>query len=346
MFLSQGDLKVRLPMMRGEEVRRAQLALKRSGDLTDAADGVFGPRTRDAVISFQTKLHARNPHIEVDGIVGRDTWSALFPEDAAVIPAADIAAPPSLERQAVGDLMGWVGRFKPLVAPGNLGSMHGPPIGNGSKRWMLALDGIRFSETGSAPRSSGEPQTATRVWGNFRTPLEKCAAAYGVPVELLIATACTESGGDPRKIREEPNFVSDTETPGQVSPGLMQTLISTARAATGDNTLDREKLCDPEVSIRAGAAYIAQQATDRRHTPSRFDPPLVAIAYNAGSLRAVVPGTPAAVPENTWGLVQTARPPGMHADVFVEFFNDAFAVLSGAPPNANTPSFFMLMKPS
>ncbi|MFO0400876.1 MAG: hypothetical protein ACK52P_04115, partial [Alphaproteobacteria bacterium] len=42
-------------------------------------------------------------------------------------------------------------------------------------------------------------------------------------------------------------------------------------------------------SIRAGAAMIRAQAT-RRKSPTQFDPPLVAIAYNAGSLRARADG--------------------------------------------------------
>ena len=61
---------------------------------------------------------------------------------------------------------------------------------------------------------------------------------------------------------------------------------------------------------------------------TRFDPPLVAIAYNAGSLR------PAA---NPWGLVQTRRGDGsFHADSFTAFFNDALTL--DAPAEA-VPSF-------
>ena len=87
----------------------------------------------------------------------------------------------------------------------------------------------------------------------------------------------------------------------------------------------------------AGAAYIRRQARAAR-LPTGYDPPLVGIAYNAGSLRATRDAT------DPWGLVQTRRGSGAwHADSFSAFFGDALAVLRDQPPAKETPSFGALL---
>lgn len=42
-----------------------------------AVDGIFGPRTEAAVRAFQEAVHADDPAMAVDGIVGPMTWRAL-----------------------------------------------------------------------------------------------------------------------------------------------------------------------------------------------------------------------------------------------------------------------------
>lgn len=316
-----GDLSFRFPLQRGLEVRAVQQALARARLLQAPADGIFGPATRNAVLSFQQQHQLR-----ADGIVGRDTWSLLFSDQAASAPAPEQSRGPAPSVLAGS----WTRQLQPYLE--RLTRPHGAPVGGGGLRWCLAADGVRVDDV--LPRSPGKPKTASNTWLAYRGVFEKCAAAYGVPVELLVAVACTESGGDPQSLRFEPGYVSDEATPGKVSPGLMQTLISTARAATGDNSLDRAALLTPEASVRAGACYIKQQAVTAR-MPTNFDPPLVGIAYNAGSLR------PSG--NNPWGLVQTERDVALkifHADAFVEYFNDLFTVLASAPPGEKTPSFW------
>ena len=56
---------------RGQQVKRLQEALNAQGENLNA-DGVFGPGTHAAVVSFQAR-HGLNP----DGIVGRNTRAAL-----------------------------------------------------------------------------------------------------------------------------------------------------------------------------------------------------------------------------------------------------------------------------
>jgi hypothetical protein len=114
----------------------------------------------------------------------------------------------------------------------------------------------------------------------------------------------------------EPGYISDEATPHKVSPGLTQTLISTAREAM-QMSLDRQWLLDPANAIEAGTAYIAHQAR-----VTHLDPPLVAAAYNAGKL-AYQNGS-----QNRWKLRQYPIGTGAHCDRFVQFFNDAVFVLS------------------
>lgn len=60
------------PGATGDVVRRAQRALRRTPNLTLVVDGVYGAATEAAVRSFQ-----EGAGLQVDGIVGPDTWAAL-----------------------------------------------------------------------------------------------------------------------------------------------------------------------------------------------------------------------------------------------------------------------------
>jgi peptidoglycan hydrolase-like protein with peptidoglycan-binding domain len=64
-------LVVRVPRMKGEDVRHVQEVLKSKG-LLSSADGIFGPQTADAVARFQ-----QTKGLKADGIVGPATYAAL-----------------------------------------------------------------------------------------------------------------------------------------------------------------------------------------------------------------------------------------------------------------------------
>jgi hypothetical protein len=66
------QLMLKSPIMTGADVRDVQLALNRRGNAGLAADGTYGPSTRDAVILWQQRQG-----IEVDGIVGPQTRASL-----------------------------------------------------------------------------------------------------------------------------------------------------------------------------------------------------------------------------------------------------------------------------
>ncbi|WP_066370650.1 transglycosylase SLT domain-containing protein [Herbidospora mongoliensis] len=183
-----------------------------------------------------------------------------------------------------------------------------------SVTWRLTGSGVEISGSG-VERTRGRPLTVTRVWEGYARQINLTAKAYGIPAELIVACVCTESGGDPDAVREEPGYTSDEATPHRVSAGLTRTLISTARE-TLRLSLDRAWLLVPGNSIMAGTAYMARQARE-----TSLDPPLVAAAYNAGRLRYQGGAG------NRWKLRQYPIGTGTHVDRFVRFFNDAVAVL-------------------
>lgn len=307
-MMLERNLDFRFPLVRGEDVRTVQLALIRAGSLRGDADGVFGPATRDAVLAYQ-----RRERLAADGVIGPLTWTRLTGQ-------------PLLKRERP-----WQEGLRPFLPA--LLEWHGAPVGQGRNRWRLTPAGIEIQgETG--PRRNTRPDTAARCWSTHREALEAASIRFAVPVELLIATACTESAGRADAVREEPGYVSDAATPHRVSPGLMQTLISTAREALADPTLDRARLLDPAVSAAAGAAYIKRQSL----SVTRFDPPLVGTAYNAGSLRKNSDAS------NPWGLIGTKRGNVWHADTFIAHLGDAYALFAGGErPGEATPSLWGLL---
>ncbi|REE95149.1 peptidoglycan-binding domain-containing protein [Thermomonospora umbrina] len=66
-------LELRDPYMSGDDVKAVQRRLDRLGSSL-TVDGVYGPRTRSAVVAFQRE----NGRLAVDGEVGPKTWAALF----------------------------------------------------------------------------------------------------------------------------------------------------------------------------------------------------------------------------------------------------------------------------
>ena len=145
-----------------------------------------------------------------------------------------------------------------------------------------------------------------------------------MPAELIVATIATESGGDPNARRSEPKL-------GDENVGLMQTLVGTAQRTLGRQQLTGDDLLTPATSIAAGTAYIAQQRGS-----THFDPPLVAAAYNAGSLRHED------AEANRWLLVCYPSGTGRHIDNFVEWFSDCVKVSTqyGWGQNGGTPNFY------
>jgi hypothetical protein len=294
-------LRYRFPLDRGEDVLQVQQRLKQLGYAeTGQPDGLYGVRTERAVHRFQ-----QSRGLAVDGVVGPRTWAALFGERERELPWEKISAVlPDLTKPH---------RFRNSIA------------------WHLTPQGLAVE--GEEPETTpGEPETVRGVWQRFGHLIEQHGSELGVPAELVAATICTESSGDPEAERREPGFRSYAQTPDRVSVGLMQTLIATAREALGKEDIDRDWLLEPGNSIRAGTAYIAAQ-----WKKTLFDPPKVACAYNAGGVyHNDRPG-------NRWKMRQYPINTGEHADRFVRWFNDCFRLFraQGAPSG---PSWFALLR--
>lgn len=177
--------------------------------------------------------------------------------------------------------------------------------------WHMSLDGLVVA--GEIPRTAGRLVTVPRVWKDYAGLITNAADEFKVPAELIVATICTESSGHPREFRREPLRPGETEADRRVSAGLMQTLVSTAAWILDDPSITAEALFNPATSITAGTRYIAYQSKE-----TGLDPPRVACAYNAGSLKL---NTGEA---NRWKMRQYPIGTGQHADRFVAWFNDCF----------------------
>ena len=281
----------RLPLLRGPDVKAVQRRLDTRGFSPGPVDGLYGRTTEAAVREFQA---SRN--LKVDGIVGPRTWSALFEEHGRA-------------------------RIERLVP-----ELTTPHTFRDSVEWAVDPEGVLVDDADAPEVWGGPPQTVRRIWSDYEDAIRTWGRDFGVPVELIISTICTESDGEARAIREEPRYVSDEQTPDRVSVGVMQTLIATARSTLEEPDIDRDWLLDPNNSIRAGTAYIAQQWKE-----THLDPPKVACAYNAGGLYYNDS------PDNRWRMRQYPIGTSKHADRFVKWFNECFLMFDedgGAPPHS------------
>jgi hypothetical protein len=187
----------------------------------------------------------------------------------------------------------------------------------GGRSWRLTPQGIEAEEVGFL-RSRGNPVTVTQIWEDFGPHIIYVSNALQVPADMIVAMIPIEAvrGKDgrfnPKSNRFEPGYKTDEETPHRRSPGLMQTLISTARAMAKKYQLIDEAqvttdlLYDPFYSILLGGAYIKHQCDIYG-----YDPVLICGAYNAGKVRRS--------PDTPWRILTYGK---TRLDRYVAFFND------------------------
>jgi hypothetical protein len=237
------------------------------------------------------------------------------------IPAWQLLSPTNYQRAAATETWSLVNTDEVEVAPritdatDQTSLFAGLTIDHRYKNsviWRLAPDGIRIADAPPEVTPDALP-TVARVWHDFGSAITRWANHYAVPIELILATICTESRGEPAAVREAPGFVSDRVTPQQVSAGLMQLPLATAQEVLPNNRVTRQWLLDANHAIQAGTAYIARQKP-----LTALDPPKVACAYNSGSLRWNNASG------NRWKMRQFPRDTGEHADRFVAWFNACY----------------------
>lgn len=192
----------------------------------------------------------------------------------------------------------------------------------GGRYWRITDKGVETKDAGYL-RTRGKPTTVTTIWEDFGDSIEYACHEFGTPADMIVAMipieAVRKNDGhyDPESLRLEPGYESDEKTPHRVSPGLMQTLISTARSMARKygvlpvEEVDRELLFDPHYSILLGAAYISHQID--RYGP---DPILICSGYNAGSVRKTT--------RNPWHLIAYGE---TRIDRFAAWFNDFHAAI-------------------
>ena len=164
------------------------------------------------------------------------------------------------------------------------------------RSWRLSASGIEL-ENAVIEGHKVNHAVIQDVWDRYGALMERWSTHYGVPFEIVMTTICVESKGKPRAKNGK-------------NHGMMQILVPTARSALNDQSITKESLYDPDTAIKAGTAYMALQ---RKST--RYDPPKVAAAYNAGSLRSA---------SNPWGMRQY----GPHLDKTVLWFNAILAFVA------------------
>ena len=206
--------------------------------------------------------------------------------------------------------------------------------GDGTIWWRLTNKGVEIKGEGIVKDDKATKRVAD-IWKNYGTLVTASAEKYGVPIPAILATISTESAGKPKAYRYEPLFYTryiKNQAEWKASPyykfprriaasyGLVQIMYTTAYTVGFRGK--PEDLYDPASNIDAGAAYIASQYQVKNH---HWDPPKIACAYNAGSIRATR--------GNPWGMYHY---PG-HLDRWIPSYNAAVELTGTTPTAPETP---------
>jgi hypothetical protein len=145
------------------------------------------------------------------------------------------------------------------------------------------------------PRSS--VSAVQSCMNRYGASIRKWAEQYKLSRASVVATAITES-----------NCTNPRGSSDGLSSGPMQVTASTCAALTGlSRTTCRSRMhTSPDFSFQVGAKYMGSSFQRNQH---HRDPPKIAAAYSAGSLRSTT--------ANRWHMVST----GNHIDRWVRAYN-------------------------
>jgi hypothetical protein len=163
----------------------------------------------------------------------------------------------------------------------------------GGIQWRVTNQRVRLRSGTPAGSVSAVRACMNRYGGSIR----KWADYYKLSRASVVATALTES-----------SCTNPAGSSDGLSSGPMQVTASTCSALTGlSRTTCRVRMhTHPDFSFKVGAKYMGSSYQRSQH---HRDPPKIAAAYNAGSLRKSY--------ANRWHLVST----GNHIDRFVRHYN-------------------------
>lgn len=170
----------------------------------------------------------------------------------------------------------------------------------GGQRWLVQESGAIEVEGAGVIRTGGEPLTQRRLLAQHGDAMREAGERFGVPLAWIMGMIPIEAwmnahkdGGkvaDTVSLRREKDYVSDAKTPGEVSAGLMQTLLATAQMMAKKHGLpiptSARDLYVPRTSILLGTAYMAHQMERYKAGVGghAFDFVHLTGAYNAGSV--------------------------------------------------------------
>ncbi len=163
----------------------------------------------------------------------------------------------------------------------------------GGVSWRVLNQRVRVGGTVSTGSVSGVRSCMNR----YGTSIRRWADHYQLSRASVAATALTES-----------NCTNPTGSSDGLSSGPMQVTASTCSALTGlSRATCRSRMhTSPDFSFQVGAKYMGSSYQRNQH---HRDPPKIAAAYNAGSLRKTY--------SNRWHMVST----GNHINRFVLWYN-------------------------
>lgn len=220
---------------------------------------------------------------------------------------------------------------------------YGAPAHEAARRFSIPVPWIVGMASIEAVRLKAQPKGQTWAWERMAAFLDACLKGRGwralAPLGFDPRHTRNRFRMDPVSLRMEPGYTHPEDTPGRVSAGLMQTLVTTARQMAHKHelhplSLEGERrevtlgdlLC-PRLSLLYGTAYMAHEMEQAAGAIPRLldggrpgagcDFVLLTGAYNAGRIAPDDPkrGNPFGL--LTYGAERTQRAIAIHNDCFL-----------------------------
>ncbi|MCX7806708.1 MAG: peptidoglycan-binding protein, partial [Planctomycetota bacterium] len=212
-----------------EAVQRRLLELGLHG--VGSADGQFGPRTEEAVKLFQAR--AATPSgapLAVDGVVGPQTWRALYGQGGVASPAAGVVAASDLAREVIRIAEGELGVRETPGQPnrGDRVDQYLGRVGLKGEPWCVAFLYWCFDEAARSLKRANPMVKTASVWDHWDTARKRSGT-------LVVPAA--EAWADPSLI--QPGMIFHFDTGGRKGhAGLVTDVLENGRIATVEGNTD------------------------------------------------------------------------------------------------------------